>query len=144
DQPFTVIGVIPPLDLLPDALLPFDFTIVRNNENDHDSSSVMGRLKAGVTIEQAQGELAQIARGLELFDSNITGHGVHVVSLHENTVGNVSRALWVLFGAVAFVLLIACANVANLLLTRAVARQNQKEIALRTALGATHFRIIRQ
>jgi putative ABC transport system permease protein len=142
DQPFTVVGVIPQLDLMPDLLLPFDLTAVRTSENDHDSTSVMGRLKAGVTIEQANRELAQIARQLELSDPNNTGHGVHVISLHENTVGNVSRALWVLFGAVAFVLLIACANVANLLLARAVARQ--QEIALRSALGATQFRIIRQ
>jgi putative ABC transport system permease protein len=142
DQPFTVVGVIPQLDLMPDVLLPFDLAAVRTNLNDHDSSSVMGRLKAGVTIEQANRELAQIARQLELSDSNNTGHGVQVVSLHENMVGNVSRALWVLFGAVAFVLLIACANVANLLLARAVARQ--KEIALRAALGATQFRIMRQ
>jgi putative ABC transport system permease protein len=142
DQPFTVIGVIPQLDLMPDVLLPFDSTVIRTPANDHDSSSVIGRLKAGATVEQAQRELAQIARQLELSDSNNTGHGVQIVPLHEYAVGNVSRALWVLFGAVAFVLLIACANVANLLLARAVARQ--KEIALRTALGATQFRIMRQ
>jgi putative ABC transport system permease protein len=142
DQPVTVIGIIPQIDLMPDVLLPFDSTAIRTRANEHDSSSVLGRLNAGVTVEQAQRELAQIARQLELSDSNNTGHGLQIVSLHEYAVGNVGRALWVLFGAVAFVLLIACANVANLLLTRAVARQ--KEIALRTALGATQFRIIRQ
>jgi putative ABC transport system permease protein len=142
DQPVTVIGVIPQLDLMPDVLLPFDSTAIRTRANEHDSSSVIGRLNAGATLEQAQRDLAQIARQLELSDSNNTGHGVQIVSLHEYAVGDVSRALWVLFGAVAFVLLIVCANVANLLLTRAVARQ--KEIALRTALGATQFRIIRQ
>ena len=143
DQSFTVVGIMPSLDLMPDVWLPLDLAGLKTNAGGHDGFNVMGRLKAGIRLEQAQTELAQIARQLEQSDPvNNTGHGVQLVSLHENTVGKVSRALWVLFGAVAFVLLIACANVANLLLTRSVARQ--KEIAIRAALGATRLRVIRQ
>lgn len=146
---YTVIGVMPrgfqfapfwattaelwsPLNLAP-----------RANNRGGQSLRVFARLKPGATRAVAQAEVTTIFRRLEQeYPQTNTGLALAVESLHEQVVGKTRPALLILFGAVSFVLLIACSNVANLMMARATSRQ--KEIALRTALGASSKRIARQ
>lgn len=104
---------------------------------------VVGRLAAGITTDQARSELALIGRRLAAeYPKSNEGYGLIPRPLLQEVVGDVSGTLWLLLGAVAFVLLIACANIASLLLARAVSRE--RELAMRSALGAGRGRLVRQ
>jgi putative ABC transport system permease protein len=137
-----VIGVMPDGFNFPDdaeAWLPIALSPTRNNAY----LRAIGRLQPGVARSQAQAELSTIANRLEQeFQRTNRGLGVNLIPLQERLVGNARSSLLIFMGAVSFVLLIACANVANLLLARAATRY--KEMALRAALGAGRLRIIRQ
>jgi len=141
----TVIGVMPPGFKFPEESelwAPLGLTPQTFTRTDHGLSAI-ARLKDGVTFEQAQAEMDRIAAQIEQENpvSN-EGLGVGVTSLHKNLSGDYRKALFILLGVVGCVLLVACVNVANLMLARASARQ--KEVALRAALGASRLRVIQQ
>ena len=149
DRSYTVVGVLPP-DFR--FFQPFDLWIplaldpVQERGNQMITMlSAVARLKPGIAAEQAQSELEAIRVRFETNKSadnpRFSGQ-VRLVSLHEKLVGNTHRLLLILLGAVSLILLIACANVANLQLSRAIARQ--KELAIRAGLGAGRLRLIRQ
>jgi putative ABC transport system permease protein len=149
----TVVGVMPAgfdffvkensnIKKSPEFWLPIAFT-QRSRERGGRSLSAIGVLKPGVTIDQARAEMNALGARLEQqYPDFNRGWGINLVPLHTQFAGDLKPALMILLIAVGFVLLIACANVANLLMARSVARQ--KEFAIRTALGAGRLRLLRQ
>jgi putative ABC transport system permease protein len=148
DQPFTVVGVMPQSFQFPDTdsevYLPMGFfqdQLCWTNRGCSQGSWAVGRLSDGVTIEAAQADLDRIVREIEEEEGQEVAHPL-LMSLSDRFVGDIRRNLWLIMGAVGFVLLIACANVASLMLARGEGRR--REIALRSALGAGRGRVVRQ
>ena len=159
-QPYEIVGILPQSFTLSQEVLPLLYgtdqaeiflplplaPAAASQVRDHEDYNIVGKLKPGVSLPQAEAEMDTITARLrrdfaESYPPN-GGLTFSIVPLLEQVVGNVRRSLWVLLGSVGFVLLIACANVANLMLSRAVARQ--QEMAVRTALGASRWHIVRQ
>ena len=150
-RPYNIVGVMgPDFQPLPSALVSPEGQFYRPVAESYDETArderhlrAIARLKPGVTIEQARSEVNIIAQRLEqehpLTNKN---QGAWVVSITDEIVGGIRPTLWMIFGAVVFVLLVACANVANLLLARATVRH--KEISIRSAIGAARGQLIRQ
>jgi len=144
---FTIVGVTPRdfrlLDTPSELWMPYTLDAKELSQRGFHTLRVIGHLKSGVSQEQASAEMRSIAGRIEqqYADTN-SGWSTKIVGLRDQLVGDIGPTLWTLLGAVVFVLLIACANVANLLLAHAGSRE--KEIALRTALGANPGRLVRQ
>ncbi|MEO7520742.1 MAG: ABC transporter permease [Gemmatimonas sp.] len=146
-ESYQVVGIMPrnfidPWNRAAELWAPLALT-PQQRESRNEYLAVTARLKPGVSIEQAQADLTALSNALAAENGGDgSGYGLLAKPVIKVVVGNIGKALWVLLGAVGFVLLIACANVANLFLVRASGRH--KEIALRTALGAQRWPLVRQ
>jgi putative ABC transport system permease protein len=145
-EPYTVIGVMPPRLFFPDRdtqlWTPLAFTPDQIQQRHNHRYQVFGRLKPGVTLEQSRRDMDATARNMAADNPDNKGWGAEVYPLREIVVGDTHEILFLLLGAVGLVLLIVCANVANLLLAKSAARGH--EFAIRTALGASRGQILRQ
>lgn len=147
-EPYSVIGVVPstfqhPLDPEVEVWMPMWNYPTNTGQRDLRFLLGIGHLKPGARAAQAQAELATVADQLaHAYPKENGGRGARVEYLRDSLVGDIRPMLWVLFAAVGVILLIACANLANLLLARGLARQ--REIAVRAALGASRWRLVRQ